>query len=127
MVRRMAAKPLSPEQADDAARLRKAYELWCDARKARGEPATQDEVAGLFGMGQSALSQYINGKIPLNADALRVFSEVLGIRAMNISPTVVAQARALAEALERPASDDMPAASTPTHAPAQVSTRRLTA
>lgn len=118
MVRCMAAKPLSADQAGDAARLRKAYELWCDARKARGEPATQDQVAELFGMGQSALSQYLNGRIPLNAEALRVFSDTLGVRPSNISAVVVAQARALADALERKVSDDPPA---PTPARASVS------
>ena len=96
----MPAKPLTEEQKRDAARLKAAYDLWKSARAERGEPTTQEAVAELFGMGQSALSQYLNATIPLNAEALQRFCVVLGVQAANISPGVVRRARELAAALE---------------------------
>lgn len=100
MVRRMPAKPLTEDQMRDAQRLRQAYELWKSSRAESGLSTAQDQVAELFGMGQSALSQYLNGKIPLNAEALQRFCSVLGVRAANISPTVVAHQRQLLTQLE---------------------------
>lgn len=103
MVRRMPAKALSDEQLRDAKRLRMAYELWRDVRKERGEPVAQDAIAKeLFGFGQSALSQYLNGEIPLNAAALATFSRVLGVAASNISPSIVRQQNELAALLSSP-------------------------
>jgi transcriptional regulator with XRE-family HTH domain len=105
----MPAKPLTDEQKRDAARLAAAFDLWKSARAERGEPTTQEAVADLFGMGQSALSQYLNAKIPLNAEALERFCQVLGVRAINISPSVVRRARELAAALDAPATEEAPA------------------
>lgn len=100
-VRRMPAKDLSPEQLKDAERLKAAFKLWQAARRSRGEPSTQDEVAEtLFGFGQSALSQYLNGTIPLNFVALTKFSKTLGVPAATLSPTLVAEAREKRRALE---------------------------
>lgn len=96
----MPAKPLTEEQLRDASRLRAAYELWVSSRKELGLPTSQDEVANLFGINQSALSQYLNGKIPLGPDALRRFADVLRVHPANISPGVVREQRALADALE---------------------------
>lgn len=93
-LRSMPAKELSEEQLADAARLKAAFRRWQADRRARGEPSTQDEVAEhLFGFGQSALSQYLNGTIPLNAAALLKFARVLGENAETISPTIVKDAR----------------------------------
>ena len=85
----MPAKSLSPDQLQDAARLKIAFKQWQAARKAVGLVASQDAVAGeLFGFGQSALSQYLNGTIPLNADALAKFASVLNILPGAISPSI---------------------------------------
>ena len=84
----MPAKPLSDEQKGDAARLKQAFLRWQDHRKVRKEPATQDAFAGLVGFGQSALNQYLNAKIPLNADALAKLCEHLGVSPNEISPSI---------------------------------------
>lgn len=106
----MPAKPLTDEQRRDAERLRAQFRAWQSARKERGEPSTQDEVAeSLFGFGQSALSQYINGKIPLNAEALHKFATVLGVQASNISPGIVRDQLALSGALSSQGASQAPA------------------
>lgn len=85
----MPAKPLSSEQIADAIRLKAAFKHWQDDQKARGRPHVQDDVAELFDIGQSALSQYLNGRIPINAEALLKFAAVLGLDPAEISPSVV--------------------------------------
>ena len=92
MVLTMPAKPLTPEQKADAARLKEAFQAWRDARRDRGEPISQEAAAALLGFGQSALSQYLNGHIPLNEPVLWKFCELLGVAPEEISPDVAGQA-----------------------------------
>lgn len=92
----MPAKPLNPEQIRDAERLRAKFKAWQAARKERGESSSQDSVAELFGFGQSALSQYLRGAIPLGIPALSNFARVLGCEPDEISPSLAAEARRLA-------------------------------
>ena len=47
----------------------------------------------MFGFGQSALSQYLNGTIPLNAAVVKKFSVVLGCAPATISPSIANQER----------------------------------
>jgi transcriptional regulator with XRE-family HTH domain len=93
----MPAKELSPEQKADAARLKMAFKSWQTARKTLGLPFAQDEIAEeMFGFGQSALSQYLNGLIPLNATALLKFCKALRVSPDLISPSIAENARAAA-------------------------------
>ncbi len=109
----MPAKDLSPEQLADAVRLKAAFKAWQAERKAHALPWAQDEVAeALFGFGQSALSQYLNGTIPLNAAALQKFCRALGLTPTQISPGIVEQERARAAWLIEP-----PAPARPTPPP----------
>lgn len=94
MLRPMTAKELSPEQKAEAARLKLAFHEWQQARKLRGEDWTQAAATEALGFTQSALSQYINGIIPLNMDAVLKFSVLLGKPAARISPLVCAQVQA---------------------------------
>lgn len=87
----MPAKPLTPEQKEDAARLKAAFRAWQDALRDKGAPVSQLEAAGRLGFGQSALSQYLNGLIPLNGPVLAKFAELMGVKAEDISPAIVAQ------------------------------------
>jgi transcriptional regulator with XRE-family HTH domain len=93
----MPAKELSPEQKADAARLKAEFRAWQEDRKELGLPYVQDEIAEeLFGFGQSALSQYLNGIIPLNAIALVKFCKALRVSPDSISPSIAENARAAA-------------------------------
>lgn len=72
--------------AEEAARLKAAYQ----ARKKVLPNLTQEQIAHMFNWsGQSAVSQYLNGRIPLNLKALLGFSSVLGVHPSDISPRLV--------------------------------------
>lgn len=74
MVHVMPAKPLTPEQKDDASRLKEAFRAWQNAKRDAGAPVSQMEAAHRLGFGQSALSQYVNGQIPLNGPPNRSYT-----------------------------------------------------
>ncbi|MGE8409534.1 MAG: XRE family transcriptional regulator [Pseudomonas sp.] len=86
-----------PYIAEEAARLKAAYK----ARKAEDRTLTQEKVAEACGWaGQSAVSQYITGKISLNLPALLSLSRVLRVAPESISPR-------LADALDTAANSSM--------------------
>ncbi|WP_205254700.1 LexA family transcriptional regulator [Halomonas sp. BN3-1] len=79
--------PLTPEQLDEAKRLKEVYNQRKAEAKARGDKLTQDEVAARCNWGgQSAVSQYLNGKIALNLDALLKLSRALDFEPSAVSP-----------------------------------------
>lgn len=84
----MPAKELTPQQKADASRLKSAFKIWQAAEKSAKRPSSQEEAALRMGFGQSALSQYLNGTIPLNAEVLWKFSRLLGCNPQEISPTL---------------------------------------
>jgi len=81
----MPAAPLTEEQLADAARLKAAYKR----AKERNPQVTQEWLAEQCGWKtQAAVSQYMNGKIPLNIDALVKFAQALEVRPAEISTTL---------------------------------------
>lgn len=97
----MPAQPLTEEQKADSARLRAAFIQWQDAQKVAKAPWSQLHVAFELGFKtQSAVSQYINGEIPLNAWALAKFCRLLELEPAQISPSIAASERAKFAALE---------------------------
>jgi transcriptional regulator with XRE-family HTH domain len=87
------SKPIKdPTQRADAIRLKALFKDWQAERRATGLPFSQEVISeSMFGFGQSALSQYLNGTIPLNADVLKKFAGVLGVPPAAISPSIVSQ------------------------------------
>jgi transcriptional regulator with XRE-family HTH domain len=88
----MPAKPLTPEELADAARLKILFQAWQKSRKDKGEPASQEAAIEILQFGQSAVSQYLNGGIPLNVDAAYRFAEMLGRPIASFSPTLAERA-----------------------------------
>jgi len=84
----MPAKTLTPEQLADAGRLRSLFATWQQERKRNKEASSQEAAAAILGFGQSALNQYLNGKIPLNPSALGKFCELIKCAPSDISPTI---------------------------------------
>lgn len=84
----MPAKPLTPEQKSEANKLKKLFEQLQSAKREKNEPASQEELASLLPFGQSALAQYLGGKIPLNAEAVLAFAALLGVKPQTISPSI---------------------------------------
>ncbi|WP_346656550.1 XRE family transcriptional regulator [Pseudomonas sp. SWRI51] len=75
-----------PYQAEEAARLKAIYR----DRKAKDPSLNQDRVAHECGWSsQSVVSQYMNGKIPLNITALVSLSRALSFTPEEVSPRLV--------------------------------------
>lgn len=80
----MPAKPLSESQKQDASRLRLLYM----ARKS-SLGLSQESIAAAMGFAnQSAVSQYFNGRIPLNHTAAIGFARLLHCSVSDFSPTI---------------------------------------
>lgn len=70
-----------PTQADIRA-AKKLREVWTQRARERG--LTQDVMAERMDISQGAVSQYLNGKIPMNFRVLAEFCEALGIETTDI-------------------------------------------
>jgi transcriptional regulator with XRE-family HTH domain len=91
------AKPLTADQHDDARRLRDALSR---AKQERG--LTQAELATLCGWdSQSTVSQYANGRIPLNIDALGSMCIHLHVPMADISPLLAKRLAQLVQTLPK--------------------------
>lgn len=75
-------------QSAEAAALKAIYQ----ARKKEDPSLTQEAIAERAGWtGQSVVSQYLNGRIPLNLSALLKFSSILGFDPHQVSPRLAAE------------------------------------
>lgn len=85
-------RELTPEEINDAKRLAEIFRKRKAELKAQGESMTQESLAHDCGWrGQSAISQYTNGRIPLNLDALSKLSNALKVPPGDISPRLAAR------------------------------------
>lgn len=88
---------LTHEQIEESKRLKEIYAERKASARSLGEKLTQEGLAEACGWtGQSAVSQYLNGRIALNLDALIKLS-----RALNFDPKEVSER--LAAHIETPA------------------------
>lgn len=86
----MPAKPLTPEQKADAERLMAIFK--------RQQGLTQAVLADELGFSnQSAVSQYLKGKIPLNVDAAIKFATKFGCAVSEFSPLIQAEIDRIAQ------------------------------
>lgn len=77
---------LTDEQVEESKRIKAIYNDRKAAARSRGEKLTQEDVAEACGWtGQSAVSQYLNGKIALNLDALMKLSRALNFEPQEVS------------------------------------------
>ncbi len=104
----MPAKPLSAEQLADAARLSQAYRDWRAVNRAAKLPASQTQVAKQLGTGQTTVSQYLLGRIPLNVRALVAFARCFDVAPAAISPTLAQTLNQWAETAERVSAAEVP-------------------
>ncbi|MDC8756236.1 LexA family transcriptional regulator [Janthinobacterium fluminis] len=95
----MPALPLSNEQLAEAAKLKLLFQNWQRERRDAKLPASQEAACESLGFGQSALAQYLNGKIPLNVEAGIKLANLLGVALADFSPTLAGQATKFAEAV----------------------------
>lgn len=86
----MPALPLTPDQLAEAARLKSLFATWQKGQREAGLPSSQESISDLLGFNQSALSQYLNGRIPLNIAAARKFANLIGADIGDFSPSLAA-------------------------------------
>lgn len=96
----MPAKELTPEQKQDAERLKAKFRAWQAEKAAQGEPTTQEQLNDQLGFGQSATSQYLNGRIPLNPDAAARFAALIGCNVSAFSPAIAQAIQAMASSAQ---------------------------
>lgn len=75
-------RELLRDEREDSERLRN---IWNEKKNHLN--LSQQDVADAFGIAnQTAISQYLNGRIPLNLEAAIKFSKILGVSVKDISP-----------------------------------------
>jgi phage repressor protein C with HTH and peptisase S24 domain len=96
----MPANPLTAEQKADAERLSFLFRRWQIRQKERGEPSSQAEAAEQLelGFGQSTMSQYLRGAIPLNVRMVARCAVLFGCMPEEISPALAAEIHRLSSA-----------------------------
>ena len=86
----MPAKPLTEEQLEESRALKRLFNDW----KAINRATQEDALEGL-GFGQSALSQYLNGRIPLNPGAAAKFARLMRCEVATFAPSIARRIEAL--------------------------------
>ena len=113
----MPARPLTRTQLQDARRLAEAFGRWQADRRARGLEASQRYAARQLGFVQSAVSQYLTGRIPLNGEALARFARLLAVAPGRISDRIVRRHRRLSVGLADVEAPSVPSALSASSAP----------
>lgn len=75
------------------------FKAWQVTRKADKFPWSQEYAAGELGFGQSAMNQYLNGRIPLNPEAASKFALLLECPVHRFSETVAKEIAGIASGL----------------------------
>jgi len=98
----MVRKPLSAARQEDAARLKKAWDVFKDSMRATGNKVTQEDVSEACGWStQGAFSAYLNARTPLNLDALIKLSNYFDISPSEISPELAAGIESVANITDK--------------------------
>ncbi len=94
---------LTAEEKAECARLKAVYELRKTESKADGRKLSQADVGHECGWqsGQSAVNQYLNGKVALNVDALLKLAAVLRFEPEDVSPRLASEIRQISLAAEK--------------------------
>ncbi|OAT46981.1 helix-turn-helix domain-containing protein [Providencia heimbachae] len=86
----MPAKPLTDEQKFDAARLKALFQ----AQKGLTQAVLADDLGFA---NQSAVSQYLNGRIPLNVEVAIKFADRFGCLVSDFSPSLQSEINKIAK------------------------------
>ena len=85
----MPAKPLTPDQLKDAARLHAIFLQRQKEAKKLNKKLSQEDLASVCGWKtQAAVSHYFKGKIPLNLYAAQKFAAALEVSIRDFSPSL---------------------------------------
>lgn len=88
----MPTRPITPEQKADADRLKVIYEAWkAEKEKSGAARITQPEIAEQLGVGQSAFSQRINGRLAMNKEFAAKIASLVGCKVSDFSPSLASE------------------------------------
>lgn len=90
----MKKKPLTPEQAADARRLKALYEA-----KKKELNLSQESIAVALDVGQSAVASLLNGVNALSPSNAAIFAKILRVPVEDFSPSIAAAIADMASAL----------------------------
>lgn len=88
-------KMLTPEQLQDAARLKALYES-----KKKDLGVTQYTIADELGITQGAVGHYLNGRNALNVSVASGFSRILKVPISDFSPSLAKEAASFSSAID---------------------------
>jgi hypothetical protein len=86
----MPTRPTTPEQREDAAKLKAIYQAWLDSTPPGQKRRVQEDVAEAIGTSQSTVAQTINGKLALNPRRAAKFAALFGCSVADFSPRIAA-------------------------------------
>ena len=94
-------RKLTDTELAECSRLKAVFEQRKADAKAHGKKLTQADVGYECGWssGQSAVNQYLNGKVPLNVDALLKLAAVLNFEPRDVSPRLANEVQKYAQAV----------------------------
>lgn len=99
----MVRKQLSLERKQDAARLKNAWDKYKEEAKTKGRKVTQEDISEACGWNtQAAFSAYLNGRTPLNLDALIKLSNILEVNPYDISPELAKEINSVSSTSKSP-------------------------
>lgn len=84
--RKRKATPLTVQQLADARALEECWDAVERERRGTGKSHSKKDLAGIWGVNPSNVSQYINGYIPLNVEAQLYFADYLCLSPVAIWP-----------------------------------------
>lgn len=79
-----------PLNAEEKALADRLHSIW--RRKKKELSLSQEKAAHIYGCSQGNISQYLNGKIPLNTDAIYKFASILEVSPSEIDPKMDSRA-----------------------------------
>ena len=121
-------RELTSEEQAECARLKAVFEKRQKEAKDQGSRLTQESLGNAIGWrsGQSAVNQYLNGKVPLNLEALLKFATELRFAPEEVSPRLAAEIAGVTMTAEkRPAATVVEIASNVQGEPYQVRSGRV--
>jgi transcriptional regulator with XRE-family HTH domain len=80
----MPTRPTTPEQREDAAKLKAIYQAWLDSTPPGQKRRVQEDVAEAIGTSQSTVAQTINGKLALNPRRAAKFAALFGCSVVEV-------------------------------------------
>lgn len=95
--------------------MKSIFKAWQQRRRDEGLPWSQDWASDYMGFGQSAMNQYLNGKIPLNPEAAVKFANLVGCPVNSFSDSIAKEISEMASGLVQSDTEVLKRSTSTTH------------